>query len=58
MSGNFAVMIYDSGGSMSYVNLPVNQLGMQGSGSEHYHSGGSYYFQIISECSWSVAVTD
>jgi hypothetical protein len=33
---------------------PVNQLGKRGSGVEHYHSGGTYYLEVISECDWTL----
>jgi len=53
--GNFQVMIYNKDGTMS-TQLPVNQLGSKDSGVEHYHSGGSYYLEVNSECSWTVNV--
>lgn len=33
---------------------PVNQLGNRDSGVEHYHSGGTYYLEVISECDWTL----
>jgi hypothetical protein len=67
-SGNFIVSIYDltgsaggtasSGGSLDFDNQGLNQLGANGSGVEHYHSGGNTkYLKIISECNWTVTVT-
>ena len=42
----------------SLLLLPVNQLGASGSGTEHYHSGGSgIYLEVNSECSWTITAT-
>lgn len=54
--GNFQVYVYNSDGSMSYNNAPVNQLGKSGSDVEHYHTGGSFYLEVNSECDWTVTV--
>jgi hypothetical protein len=60
-TGNFIVMIYDYYGQNSALDLDnqgVNQVGHGGDGVEHYHSGGNTkYFQINSECGWTVTVT-
>jgi Protein of unknown function (DUF2510) len=67
-SGNFVVSIYDltgsaggteeSGGSVDFDNQGVNQLGANGSGVEHFHSGGNTkYLKVISECNWTLTVT-
>jgi hypothetical protein len=53
-SGNFQVMIYNGGGSLSTDNTLVNQLGSKDSGVEHYHTGGTFYLVVNSECSWHV----
>jgi hypothetical protein len=53
-SGNFQVMIYNSDGSLSTDNTLVNQLGSKDSGVEHYHTGGTFYLVVNSECSWHV----
>jgi hypothetical protein len=58
MAGNFIVFIYNANGSMSYSNFGPNQLGLSGTGVEHYHSGGSYYLQVLSTCSWKITVFD
>jgi hypothetical protein len=42
---------------MSLSNTGVNQLGKSGSDVNHYHTGGSFYLTINSECSWTVTVT-
>ena len=52
-SGNFIVMVKNGDGSPS-DNQGVNQLGANGSDTEHFHSGGTFYLQVISECSWTV----
>ena len=54
--GNFQVYVYNSDGSISYNNAPVNQLGKSGSDVEHYHTGGSFYLEVNSECDWTVSV--
>ena len=58
--GNFAVLIQQAPGKGVMASLEdqgVNQLGTQGSGTEHYHyGGGGVYLTIDSECSWSVTV--
>ena len=52
--GNFQVFVYNSDGSISFSNSGVNQLGMSDSGVEHYHSGGTFYLEVNSECSWKL----
>ena len=47
-SGNFVVNV--QGASV----LGVNELGSGGSGTESYHSGGTVWLEINSECSWQV----
>lgn len=54
--GNFQVFIYTGDGTMSFQNTGVNQLGSKDSGTEHYHTGGTYYLQVNSECSWTMKV--
>ena len=56
--GNFQVYIYTSDGAMSFDNNGVNQLGSSGSDTEYYHTGGSYYLEVNSECSWHITVQD
>jgi hypothetical protein len=34
----------------------VNELGASGSDTEYYHSGGTFYLEVNSECSWTVQV--
>lgn len=54
--GNFQVMIYNGDGSMSVDNSIVNQLGSKDSGVEHYHTGGTFYLVVNSECAWTIKV--
>jgi hypothetical protein len=56
--GNFQVFIFTGAGAMSEDNEGVNQLGASGSDTEYYHTGGSYYLEVNSECSWNIKVTD
>lgn len=55
--GNFQVFVYSGDGTLSFANAPVNQLGAKGSDVEHYHTGGTFYLTINSECSWHVTAT-
>ena len=54
--GNFQVFIYNGDGSMSFSNSGVNQLGASGSDTDYYHTGGTYYLEVNSECSWHITV--
>lgn len=54
--GNFQVFVYNGDGSMSFSNSGVNQLGKSGADVEHYHSGGTFYLTVNSECSWKIQV--
>ncbi len=51
--GNFQIFIFNGSGAMVPLSGP-NQLGMSGSDTEYYHSGGQLYLEINSECSWTV----
>ena len=53
--GNFIVEVASGDGGFS-SNQSVNQLGASGSDVEHYHSGGTFYLKVSSECSWSIKV--
>jgi hypothetical protein len=57
-AGNFAVepAATNNNAFTMAADLPVNQLGMHGSGVEHYHTGGTLYLKIDSECDWHVTV--
>jgi len=52
--GNFMVTVYNSDGTVSYNNVPVNQLGQSDFDVEHYHTGGTYYLEVNSECNWHI----
>jgi hypothetical protein len=54
--GNFQVFVYSGDGSMSLGNAGVNQLGNSGADVEHYHSGGTFYLVVNSECKWKIQV--
>jgi hypothetical protein len=54
--GNFQVFIYNGDGTMSFANSGVNQLGKSDTGVEHYHSGGTFYLTVNSECKWKIQV--
>lgn len=51
--GNFQIYIYNADGSPASADGP-NELGMSGSDTEYYHSGGQLYLEVNSECSWTV----
>jgi hypothetical protein len=53
-NGNFIVTVYNADGSVSFENTPVNQMGASGTDVQHYHTGGKFYLDINSECSWTV----
>ncbi len=53
-SGNFIVDIYNGDGTPSFENQGANELGAGALKVQHYHSGGTFYLQISSECSWTV----
>lgn len=53
--GNFQVFVYNSDGSPASAN-GINQLGSRGSDTENYHTGGSIYLVINSECRWAIRV--
>ena len=54
--GNFQVFVYNGDGSMSFSNSGVNQLGKSGADVEHYHTGGTFYLTVNSECGWKIEV--
>ncbi len=55
-SGNFQVMVYNEDGSLSYQNGLVNQLGKSGTDVQNYHTPGTFYLSINSECAWNIEV--
>jgi hypothetical protein len=57
-AGNFTVepAATNNNPLIAGTDQPVNQLGTQGSGVEHYHAGGTLYLKVNSECDWHVTV--
>jgi hypothetical protein len=57
-SGNFIVSVEqnpNSGTMAAAEDIPVNQIGTSGSGTEHYHyGGGGVYLTVNSLCTWTV----
>lgn len=49
-TGSFIVTLYDEHNVIDYGTQPIDQLGPAGQGVEHYHSNGTKYLQINSEC--------
>ena len=54
--GNFIVSIYNGDSTMSFENTGVNQLGKSDASVEHYHTGGTFYLTVNSECKWKIQV--
>ena len=57
--GYFSVYIRMPDGSYSGANSPIHPspLGDVGSGAQDYHTGGTFYFDVVSDCIWSISVT-
>ena len=49
---NFIIWVNGPG-----YNQGVNELGMKGSGVQHYHTGGTFFLEISANCDWHVKVT-
>jgi hypothetical protein len=56
-SGNFIVNISAKGQHLTSL-AGVNELGARGDGTEHYHEGGTFYFEVNSECDWTIKAVD
>jgi hypothetical protein len=56
--GNLQVMVYNGDGSISLANNLVNQLGSKDQGVENYHTGGTFYLVVNSECGWGIQVVN
>jgi hypothetical protein len=41
-----------------FPNVMVNELDMKGGDTTHQHDGGTMYFQVNSECNWTLKVID
>jgi hypothetical protein len=53
---NFIVTIKNGDGSVQFDNQGVSQSGLKGEDTQHYHKGGTYFLEIISEGSWHIDV--
>jgi hypothetical protein len=53
-TGNFIVDIYQSDGTPSFDNNGANELGAGAIRLQHFHTGGTFYLTINSECTWHV----
>ena len=53
MACNFATNITGYGGAVLTTDSGANQLGMSGSGTNHYSDTGTFSVQVDSECSWT-----
>lgn len=57
-SGNFAIEVQSSGDQL-FDDSAANTIGMKGADTSYFHDGpGTLYLSILSECSWTVKVTD
>ena len=54
--GNFNYFV-DEGTSPDFNDNGPNQLGMSGSGVEHYYDTGTFNLQISTACNWAIKVT-
>jgi hypothetical protein len=54
MQGNFMVAI--KGGDGSMTGMMVNKLGRSEADTDHYHTGGTFFLEVNSECSWHIKV--
>lgn len=53
--GNFTLYVY-SAANLAFESGSVSEFGVKRSDVLHYTKGGNYYLQVISSCSWSLAV--
>lgn len=54
--GNFNYFV-NEGTSPDFNDNGPNQLGMSGSGVEHYYDAGTFNLQIFTACNWAIKVT-
>ena len=52
-SGNFATNINGYGSAADTDDSGTNQLGMSGSGTDHYYDTGTFSIDVNSECDWT-----
>ena len=57
-SGNFIVSVRQGDTKSDANDKRVDELGKKGSGTVQYLNKGSFNLYIISECEWSVRVTN
>lgn len=56
--GNFVVDVFNAAdNSQNFTNQGINQLGAKDSGVEHYHSGGTFYLEVLVGCNWTLRAT-
>lgn len=59
--GSFDITVSNSDGSLTWQDVGVSETalssGLTGSGTEHYHTGGTLYLQVGTECNWTVTAT-
>lgn len=58
-SGSFRVTVYNDDGTPSQENPPIEytqQNGLAGD-TQQYHTGGTFYLDVLSDCRWNVSVT-
>jgi hypothetical protein len=56
--GDFSIYIRMPDGSYSGANSPIHAhpYGDIGSGTQDYHTGGTFHFDVVSDCNWSITV--
>jgi len=52
-SGNFITTVNGFGGAAGTTDQGVNELGANGSGTEHYYDTGTFSIDVNSECNWT-----
>lgn len=57
-AGNFAITVEGSDGVPSLTNEGPNALASSGASTVYNHHGGTYYLSILSECNWTLSVTN
>jgi hypothetical protein len=53
---NFIANIYDELGHLPSNAPGLYKIGIKGSGAQQYHTGGTYYISINSQCAWHITV--
>ena len=57
--GTLGIFVYNPDGSFSLGNSPTdaNPSGNVGGDTQFYHTGGTFYLDVVSDCNWQVTVT-